>query len=343
MSFYLEFKPYYRKLKKNIYTASGELREREGLLIKLSIPKQQQFGFGEVINSPLRIGNYKEKESWSEIKQWLIGAKSTFSQEIYSTIPRDFFNLSWGLSTAKAWVLGQLPSPSRDSYPSAVLLGSGADGIQVYSKLYAQGFRTFKWKIGVYPQHEEMKLWKRWSEQLSQDAKVRLDANGSLDEDTALEWFKFFENEPRLEFIEQPLSKEKVQETIRLSKKTHISLALDESLQVFKDLKTIEALGWEGLCAIKPCLIGDLEEFLEWRQNTLCKRIYSSALETVFGLKVALDLAMSDLQEETYAVGFGVKDFFEEDILAQGVSFKNGNIQRIHQPLAFFEEIWNQL
>ncbi len=336
MSFHLKYKPYKRTFRKPLNAASGTHKTREGIIIELSSPNGKK-GYGEIVFTFDR-GLAKPEQ----IDLFLKSLKGTFHQDTLHTLSSEFAPVKWAFSTAQAWALHQLPLPLKPHHPSTVLLSSGAEGIAEYSGFYAQGYRTFKWKIGIKPLHEEIKLWKRWKEQLAQDVKIRFDANKSLDSDKALEWFKILEDDPRIEFIEQPLPPAQIKEMITLSKKTAIPLALDESLQIIP-LPELETLKWSGFVAIKPCLIGDLSTFLQWRMQTDLKCIYSSSFETLFGLKPALDLAMSDERVQSYALGFGVFDFFTPDLLSKGVSFKNGSIYALQQPIAFFEDIWNQL
>jgi o-succinylbenzoate synthase len=199
------------------------------------------------------------------------------------------------------------PAIQTESNISA-LLPTGTAAIAAWQPLWAKGYATFKWKIGVAPIAEEMAIWAQLMTALPSTAKLRLDANGGLTYVEAIQWLEICESERRIEFIEQPLAPELIAETIELSQRYSTSIALDESVATFDRLEAIYHQGWRGIYVIKPGIAGfpwRLAEFIREHQLDV---VLSSVLETDVGRDGAFRLAAGlGLRR---GLGFGVEGFF---------------------------------
>ena len=60
------------------------------------------------------------------------------------------------------------------------LLPAGEAALHQWQTLWIQGYRTFKWKIGVATIQEELKVFHQLIQVLPPSAQLRLDANGGL-------------------------------------------------------------------------------------------------------------------------------------------------------------------
>jgi o-succinylbenzoate synthase len=201
---------------------------------------------------------------------------------------------------------------SIDSSPLelSALLPTGAAAIDAWQALFTQGYRTFKWKIGVAPIAQEQAIWQDLMTALPIDAKLRLDANGGLTYADAARWLEICDRESRIEFIEQPLAPAEITETIELSQIYSTPIALDESVATFDRLQAIYDRGWRGIYVIKPGIAGfpwRLGDFIAQHQLDV---VFSSVLETTIGRTAALQLA-SKLQLNR-AMGFGVESWFDD-------------------------------
>jgi O-succinylbenzoate synthase len=72
-----------------------------------------------------------------------------------------------------------------DSLSYSALLPAGEGALQAWQALWDQGYRTFKWKIGVYAIADELAIFDVLTRKLPQEVKLRLDANGGLSYDEA--------------------------------------------------------------------------------------------------------------------------------------------------------------
>ena len=190
----------------------------------------------------------------------------------------------------------------------SALLPSGAAAIPSIPALLAQGYSTFKWKIGVLPIAEEVAIWRQLIAALPKQAKLRLDANGGLTNAQAQQWLEVCSQEPRIEFIEQPLAVDSIEQMQALAKIYHTPIAIDESVATFSLLKSAYAQGWRGIYVIKPGIAGfpwRLAEFITQRHLDV---VFSSVLETNVGRDAAFRLA-SGLNLNR-SMGFGVDEWF---------------------------------
>ena len=64
---------------------------------------------------------------------------------------------------------------------------------------------TLKWKIAIESQSKEQALLYEILKHLSENTKLRLDANAGLSRKEAQEWANHFHKDSRLEWLEQPL------------------------------------------------------------------------------------------------------------------------------------------
>ena len=203
-----------------------------------------------------------------------------------------------------------------DSTPSApalipalsALLPSGAAAISQIPVLLAQGYSTFKWKIGVLPIAEEMAIWQQLIVALPEHAKLRLDGNGGLSDQQAQQWLELCSQEPRIEFIEQPLGVDSIEQMQALAQIYNTPIAIDESVATFALLQAAHAQGWRGIYVVKPGIAGfpwRLAEFITQHQLDV---VFSSVMETSVGRDAAFRLA-SGLQL-TRSMGFGVDEWF---------------------------------
>jgi len=95
--------------------------------------------------------------------------------------------------------------------------------------LWLQGFRTFKWKIGVATIEQELKIFQQLTKGIDKlcdrkKALLRLDANGGLNYSQAETWLQTCDNvseipdfSVKIEFLEQPLSVPQFESMLALS------------------------------------------------------------------------------------------------------------------------------
>ncbi|WP_243147382.1 o-succinylbenzoate synthase, partial [Scytonema sp. UIC 10036] len=211
----------------------------------------------------------------------------------------------------------KIQNPKSPTY--SALLPAGAEALEVWQTLWQQGYRTFKWKIGVYPVAEELRIFEKLARTLPSLTKLRLDANGGLSYEEANLWLWTCDNVKadsslnlEIEFIEQPLSIDKFDSMLELSYCYNTAIALDESVATFHQLTTCYHKGWRGIFVIKPGIVGSPSRLRQFCLECEVDSVFSSVFETSIGRKAALQLAV-ELLRYNRAVGFGVNHFFAED------------------------------
>ena len=285
----LTYKPYKRKLKIPIKMSRGVITNRLGVVVRIDGV------FGEAV-----IMDYFGTETLEQSLSFLKSLPKNIDESIIEDIP----HYATRCAIESAFISHSLV-PARDNMSLTKLLPAGNLALEKIKNFYNLGFRSFKWKIGIYENETEI-----LNDLLGfSGVSLRLDANAGLSLEQAKRWLEFCENKP-IEFIEQPLAVEKIQDMIFLSKQYTTPIALDESVSRFEDLKKIQE--WQGYVVVKPLRLGMYREFFKWRDLVKNKIVYSSALESAFGESFALRIAASD-KENNFSLGFGVRGFFEED------------------------------
>ncbi|MBD2076403.1 o-succinylbenzoate synthase [Phormidium sp. FACHB-592] len=210
-----------------------------------------------------------------------------------------------------------LPSP-LSPLPYSALLPAGNLALHTWQPLWAQGFRTFKWKIGVQAIATELKVLDALTQALPKPAKLRLDANGGLSADETTQWLQACDAmiDPSnrgvvLEYIEQPLPIAQFEAMQDLSQNYRTPIALDESVATLQQLQTCYEHGWRGIYVIKPAIVGSPSRLRQFCQHHPIDAVFSSSFETAIGRQAGLRLAAS-LGNPDRAVGYGTTHWFED-------------------------------
>ncbi len=195
------------------------------------------------------------------------------------------------------------------------LLPTGKQAINYLEKNYNNliNQHTFKWKIGINCYQEERELLKELITLLPPKSRLRLDANGGLNNETLTQWLKMTEELNIIEFIEQPLPPTQLDLMIYLAKNYVTPLALDESVANLKQLIFCYEKGWRGVFVIKPLIFGYGDRLVQYVMQYQLDVVLSSVFETEIGRKMALKLA-NLIQNPHRAIGFGVNQWFTEGI-----------------------------
>ncbi len=295
---------YHRRLRQPLHTSHGLWAVRTGIIVRLIDRVSGRSELGEI--APIR---WFGSESIEDAIDWCqsIGDNLTISQihQIPDTLPTCQFGCG------SAAIAFDSPPTTISTLPAlSALLPTGAAAIDAWQALAAQGYSTFKWKIGVAPIATEQAIWQQLMAALPPSAKLRLDANGGLTYSQAVEWLEQCDLEPRIEFLEQPLAPDLISATIDLNRTFSTPIALDESVATFDRLQAVYHQGWRGIYVIKPGIAGfpwRLARFITEHQLDV---VFSSVLETSIGRSTTFQLAAG--LNLTRAMGFGVENWFED-------------------------------
>lgn len=335
-----QIKPYRRQFRQPLRTAHGDWVWREGLLLRAE-DADGRVGYGEVAPIP-----WFGSETLAEAKAFCtqLVANGRLSQQI----PDRLSATQFGVDTAIADLAhypdlknSAVPSPHRADYrenpdhgingqddsllASAIcgLLPAGDQALLTWPKLWQQGTRTFKWKIGVESLPKDLANLEALAQQIPAEGRLRLDANGGLSLAAAVQWLtvcdrlKASSHTCLIEFLEQPLPPSEFEAMQRLSDQFQTAIALDESVATVSQLESHYHQGWRGLFVVKPAIAGSPHHLRTvWRTHAP-RLVFSSTFETPVGRRAALDLAATyaqDLpQHSPLALGFGTLGWFVDD------------------------------
>jgi len=282
-----EFRPYRRPFRRALKTSHGLWKHREGIILRLS-NAQGQVGYGEVAPLPW-FGSETQEQALNFCRQVPAHLCSSGGFTILPTLPACKFGFEVAMNNlTRTEHYAELAARQY-----CALLPAGEAALSTWSALWALGHRTFKWKIGVAPVAVEMAWLKALMDELPLGAKLRLDANGGLDELAAHHWLDCCDRAGRrIEFIEQPLPPDRFHDLVKLSHRYQTPIALDESVATLEHLKTHYFRGWEGIYVIKAAIFGSPTQLKQFCLDYPVDLVISSVFETDIGRQALIDLAM---------------------------------------------------
>ncbi|MEG4841337.1 o-succinylbenzoate synthase [Microcoleus sp. B9-D4] len=204
------------------------------------------------------------------------------------------------------------------------LLPAGETALQALPILWLEGYRTFKWKIGVAAIEQELKIFQQLIEAMHklcdrESAFLRLDANGGLSYSQAKTWLEACDKvkatpdfSADIEFLEQPLPVTQFQEMVELNAIYATAIALDESAANLDRIQECYSQGWRGIFVIKPAIAGSPSQLRKFCQTHNIDAVLSSVFETEIGRQAALNLA-TELSLNKRALGFGTDCWFDDN------------------------------
>ncbi|MBI1243030.1 o-succinylbenzoate synthase [Umezakia ovalisporum] len=306
-----DFCPYERRFLQPLVTRHGTWHTREGIIIRLGDAKGK-CGWGEI--APM---SWFGSETLEQALNFCDQLPTEITEEIIFSIPDHLPASQFGFESALVAV--GIAGYKRYSSPLthgklltySGLLPAGEAALNQWETLWKQGYRTFKWKIGVNAIAQELEIFDLLTRTLPTSAKLRLDANGGLSYQEANRWLEICEHiQANVEFIEQPLPVEQFSGMLKLSADFKTAIALDESVATFKQLEQCFQQGWRGIFVIKPGIAGSPFRLRQFCQSHKIDVVFSSVFETAIGKQAALQLA-AELSRGNRAVGFGINHFLE--------------------------------
>lgn len=283
-----EFLRVRRRFRQPLVTASGTVESVDRILLRTET--NGEIGYGEISPWPTF-----PTETVDEAREILRSAQGSLSH-LTASVAADknsFPCLRSALSSCATW--SQIKTFSGKIKCAALLTVPSVAGAQAK---WSEGFATLKLKINAQTSLDDVKAVLSVA---PTNSSLRLDANGSLDLTAARSWADFVRAEKQIEYLEQPLA---------VNHAGYASLgpnkiALDESFLA------PGGMNWSGPIVVKPALVGDWQEFRQWRASHAGQIIYSSAFETAFGRQAALWFAAQE--SSTLAQGFDTLGLFEND------------------------------
>ena len=274
----LEIRPFRFQLRQPLHTATGVLSERRGWLLRLE-DTSGQCGWGEV--SPLdparlpacalTLGKLGTQPLRAELNDAIIYCRS---------------ELAFGLAAALAELdgeIGRLGSASWFKPPPSAKLLPAAEAMPRELEWYLGNLTSwtpgtvFKWKVAAASEEVEQRLFGWLQKRLPTSARLRLDANGGWNRLQADRWLDLVRDEPRLDWLEQPLPPSDLSGLQRLAR--HVPVALDESLVANPLLRE----SWRSWQVRRPSQDGDPRPLLRSLISGVPRLALSTAFETGIG------------------------------------------------------------
>ncbi|BCL37372.1 o-succinylbenzoate synthase [Nostoc sp. MS1] len=326
MAYQFEFRPIARKFLRSLVTSHGIWEVREAIILRLT-DTNGNVSWGEI--API---SWFGSETLEQALDFCHQLPQEITQEIIYSIPDSLPACQFGFESAIENSKFKIQNSKLNNFSSSptlreakatssppphltysALLPAGEAALDQWHSLWNEGYRTFKWKIGVGEIAQELKIFELLIQSLPTTAKLRLDANGGLGYHQAHTWLQACDNLPiKIEFIEQPLSVDKFSQMLVLSEAYSTAIALDESVATLKQLADCYEKGWRDVFVIKPAIIGSPSRLRQFCQQHEIDAVFSSVFETAIARQAALKLA-AELSRYKRAVGFGVNHFFAEE------------------------------
>ncbi|HET9770762.1 MAG TPA: enolase C-terminal domain-like protein, partial [Acidimicrobiia bacterium] len=211
-------------------------------------------------------------------------------------------------------VLVGWPAPVRRSIPVNGLVPAVGPGeaARLAADAAGAGMTTVKVKVGAGSLDGDADRVAAVRAALGPAGRIRLDANGAWDVDTArtaIGRLAAFD----LELVEQPVAD--LEDLARLRRQVPVPLAADESLRSLGDARRLRALDAADAVVVKVQPLGGVRAALRIVEAAGVPAIVSSLYETSVGLAagVALAAALPDLP---FACGLGTASFLAGDVVA---------------------------
>ena len=257
-------------------------------LFSKSQTSQGRVGFGEIAPLP-----WFGTETQAQALSFCLQLPSQFSEHNVFTIMPTLPACKFGFEVAIDNLSRDIHCAELATSQYSALLPAGKAALSAWSPLWAVGHRTFKWKIGVEPVAVELAWLSKLMKQLPLGAKLRLDANGGLDELAAHHWLDACDRlGHRIEFIEQPLPPHQFTDLVKLAHRYRTPIAIDESITTLEQLKTHYFRGWEGIYVIKAAILGSPSRLKQFCMDYPIDIVISSVFETDIGRQALIDLTV---------------------------------------------------
>jgi o-succinylbenzoate synthase len=285
----VEVIPYSLPFREPYVTAVGRLERREMVLLRLR-DEDGLIGLGEAVPLSLR-GGTKLEQVVAELE--MLGEQGDLDEETFSG---GQFELSPPARCAATTALLDLrgrraaaegnasSAPATPIHCNATLVaGEPAAVVADAERWAADGFSSFKLKLGG---EDDAALVRAVREALGPRARIRIDANGSWDVDTAKRTLADLEPY-EVELAEQPVAT--IEEAREVASRTSIPLAADESVESRADAERVAATGAFAMTGVKLSKVGGPEAAVEIAEAL---PVYmTSALDGPAGIAAAAQVA----------------------------------------------------
>lgn len=333
----LKYSPFKLELSNKFENSKAKLFERKGFIIKLE--SQGKKGYGEANPLP-EFGSETFEQDEKTLKDFKLNLNilnEDFIKSIedslsaLSDLPalrhgfeQAILNLLCVNSNISLNEILNCTSKPKIKVNAVIGLLSPVDSASAALRLIKEGYTTLKIKIGRDKFKDDLNCLVAIQKAVGKDIKLRIDANGKWDIIEAIENLKALEGF-NIEYVEQPVNN--LIAFQKVSKKSSIPLAADESIRNFDDAKNfIQSRSIKAL-VLKPMLLGGIIptlKIINLAERENLKVVISSSFESSLGRSWAI-FAASTVKEEI-AHGLDTARFLKNDLYPNPYPVKNGRI-----------------
>ena len=298
-----------------LQTAGNTYTHREGVWLKLK--SGELTGVGEA--APLEGFN---PETLKEVHYALEGFHQAVDREdfeideLFSLIEvhtEDTPSARFALETAVYDVLAKEADIPLAKYLHANAKSEVAVNGLVGLHLPSDGFSIMKVKMGKGNLFDEIEQMEQLTLSFGEIVKFRLDLNCAFDLPKAIRFCKEMEKF-NIDYIEQPLPVDNLEDLAELTYHTQIPIAVDESLTDFQSAEKIIDEQAAHVFVIKPMVSGGFTEckkIIKLAQTENIRAVITSSLETAIGRTACLHLSAAN--EVSEACGLATGELLNDD------------------------------
>jgi O-succinylbenzoate synthase len=232
------------------------------------------------------------------------------------------------LSAALDFAYGDLPELHRDRIAvNATLPAVAPDLVERVLSNFGE-FSTVKIKVAEAGQKLQDDLDRIFTvRKLYPEAKIRLDANGSYDIETAtLLANAMHENGVPLEYLEQPVATIAEMAELKLQvNRVGIKIAADESVRKVSDPLAVAQANAADILVLKAAPLGGIRRALEIAAEAELPVVISSALDSSVGLSMGAYLAAA-IPNLKFDCGLATSALLAGDVTREPLRAENGFI-----------------
>ena len=229
------------------------------------------------------------------------------------------------------------PAPVRDLVPVNVTVPAVGPARAVEIVRASAGCRTAKVKVAEPGQTEadDVARVEAVRDALGPAGRVRVDANGGWDVDTAVRMVTLLDR-VGLEYVEQPCRT--VEELAAVRRRVDVPVAADESIRRAHDPLRVARLAAADVAVLKVQPLGGVAACLRIAEQIGLPVVVSSALETSVGIAAGLALAAA-LPELPYACGLATLQLLAADVTSAPLRVVDGALPVVRPEPDAFEAV----
>ena len=216
------------------------------------------------------------------------------------------------------------PEPVRSAVPVNVTVPAVGPERATEIVRASSGCRTAKVKVAEPGQTEadDLARVEAVRSALGPSGRVRVDANGAWDVDTAVRMIHTLDHWD-LEYVEQPCAS--VEELAAVRRAVDVPVAADESIRRAEDPLRVARLAAADVAVLKVQPLGGVRACLRIAEAIGLPVVVSSALETSVGLAAGVALAAA-LPELPYACGLATMQLLDGDVTSAAFRVVDGSL-----------------